>query len=74
MRILTAILSLSLGANAALAQGTYHFEWHGSQNQIHGGFDITYQEMHSSGIRWGSQVLLDSLFHRFLERRNEHQG
>ena len=57
--IRVAILSLSLGANLALAQGTYHFEWHGSQ--IHGGFDTTWEEVNVPGIRWGSQVLLDSL-------------
>jgi hypothetical protein len=61
MRIQAAIVALSLVSEVALAQGTFHFEWHGNQNQIHGGFDTTYQEVMVPGTSWGSQLLLDSL-------------
>jgi hypothetical protein len=61
MQIKAIFLSLALSASLASAQGTYHFEWHGNQSEIHGGFDVTYDEVNALGKAWGSQLLLDSL-------------
>jgi hypothetical protein len=61
MQLKTAILVLGISANALQAQGTFHFEWHGSQNQIEGGFDTTWAEVMVPGTTWGSQLLLTSL-------------
>ena len=58
MRIATMILLLSW-AWLAPAQGTFHFEWRGSQ--VHGGFDATWDEVHTPGTVWGSQLMMGSL-------------
>jgi hypothetical protein len=44
----------------AQAQGTFHFDWHGNQNQVQGGFNVTIDELYGSAP-WGSPVLLKSL-------------
>jgi hypothetical protein len=60
MRIALFGLLLSLGANLGVAQGTIRFDWNGNQNQVHGGFDVTVEELHGL-TNWGSAVLLNSI-------------
>ena len=49
-----------LSTGAGLAQGTIRFDWNGNQNQVHGGFDVTWQEFYGY-TTWGSPVLLNSI-------------
>jgi hypothetical protein len=41
-------------------QGTIRFEWMGNQSQVHGGFDVTLDELFGY-TNWGSPVLLNSI-------------
>jgi hypothetical protein len=60
MRIALFGLILSLGVNAGTAQGTIRFDWNGNQNQVHGGFEVTPEELYGY-TNWGSPVLLNSV-------------
>jgi hypothetical protein len=57
---ITSAFLLSLSAGLAFGQGTVRFEWVGNQNQVHGGFDVTVEELHGL-TNWGSTVLLNSI-------------
>ena len=60
MRTAICSLILGLGASLGFAQGTVRFDWHGNQNQVQGGFNVTLEELFGY-TSWGSPVLLNSI-------------